>query len=93
MENCEKVLLTVILTVWELIDSSSSESNDELLKYLERNRNSNPRKRVQRIENYVEEIVPLLTKEEFKAHFRYYLLMLTIFLYEREKNYVLHHVL
>jgi hypothetical protein len=85
MENREKILLTVALTVQELIDSSSSESDDELLKYLERNINSNPRRRVQRIDNYVEEIVPLLTKEEFKAHFRYYLLMLMIFLFKRKK--------
>jgi hypothetical protein len=55
MENRVKVLLTVALIVQELIDSSSSESNDELLKYLERNINSNLRRRVQRIENYVDE--------------------------------------
>ncbi|XP_018406610.1 PREDICTED: putative nuclease HARBI1 [Cyphomyrmex costatus] len=55
--------------VQELIDSSSSDkSEDEELKILERYKN--PRRHVKRIENYVEEIIPGLTKEEFKAHFR-----------------------
>lgn len=77
-QDCKKLLLNSVLAVRELIDSSSSDSDDEEFKIIRRN----PRRKVPRIENYVEDVISASTKEEFKAHFRYIyhnLLMFKIF--------------
>lgn len=87
-QNRKRILLFAVAgIVQELIDSSS-ESDDEDLQIIERNINirKNVRRRVPRIENYVEEIVAALTEEEFKAHFRY-LLILMHFLNKEKLQY------
>lgn len=70
MENNRKrkILTVLALILQETNESSSSESDDEELDMLERM--VNKRRKVSRVRNYVEEIVPALTDEEFKAHFR-----------------------
>lgn len=70
MENNRKrkILTVLALILQEINESSSSESDDEELDMLERM--VNKRRKVSRVRNYVEEIVPALTDEEFKAHFR-----------------------
>lgn len=81
MEQNKNVLLSAeVLIVQDLIDSSS-ESDDEDVKIIQRS--INIRRHVPRIQNYVEEIVAAFTEEEFKAHFRYYL---PIFLLLELKN-------
>ena len=54
----------------QIIDSSSSESSseDEELQVLERHLHR--RTVVPRLENYVEHVLPALSDQEFKAHFR-----------------------
>ncbi|XP_071579325.1 putative nuclease HARBI1 [Temnothorax nylanderi] len=69
--NNREILTTAVVIIREIIDSSSdssSESDDEELKIITDCRNV--RRRVPRILNYVSHIIPNLTKEEFKAHFR-----------------------
>lgn len=75
MEQDRQTLLTAVaLIAQELIDSSSSsESDNEELEILQRN--VNQRRKVPRIQNYMETIVPMLTNQQFKAHFRYQLAM------------------
>lgn len=66
-QNRQNLLTAVALITQELIDSSSSsESDNEELE-----RNIIQRRKVPRMENYVETIVPMLTNHEFKAHFTY----------------------
>lgn len=70
MENNRKrkILTVLALILQEINESSSSESDDEELDMLERM--VNKRRKVSRVRNYVEKIVPALTDEEFKVHFR-----------------------
>lgn len=63
-QNLKRIVVGLILR--ELIDSSSSDSDDEDLQLIGRN----PRRHIPKIENYVEGLITRLTKKEFQAHFR-----------------------
>lgn len=73
-QDRKKIVLTAVSLIVQEFEFSSSESDDEELQLIGRN----PRRTVQRIENYVEELIPTLIKKEFKTHFRYTLLMFKI---------------
>lgn len=80
-----KILMIAVVIMREIIDSSSdssSESDDEELEII---KDCNVRRHVPRVLNYVSHVIPNLTKEEFKAHFRYDLLILIILFL---KNYI-----
>jgi hypothetical protein len=71
MEPNRKNLFTaIVLIVQELIDSSSSSSESDYEECLIVEK-INQRRNVPRVQNYVEKIVPALTDQDFKAHFRY----------------------
>ncbi|XP_071574558.1 putative nuclease HARBI1 isoform X2 [Temnothorax nylanderi] len=63
MEEEEVIVAAAVLVLRNLI--YSSESDEEEVQVIR-----NPRRNVARIENYVEQIIPALTREQFKAHFR-----------------------
>ncbi|XP_024872535.1 uncharacterized protein LOC112455066, partial [Temnothorax curvispinosus] len=65
-QDRKKIVVTAVSLIVQELEFSSSESDDEELQLIGRN----PRRTVTRIENYVEELIPKLTKKEFKAHFR-----------------------
>lgn len=65
------VIIPLLLEVRDLINASSSDSDEEEVAMLQNI--VNKRRKIARVENYVEIIVPALTIEDFKAHFRYQL--------------------
>lgn len=69
-ENQRRLIMLLQLQIRdELNNSSSSDSDTEDFVILEM---MNKRRKVHRVLHYVEEVVPGLTAQEFKAHFRYY---------------------
>ena len=69
------LLLTAIYAVQGITDIIFESDDEEILEILQtviNPRRRVPRRHVPRIENYVEEIIAALTREEFKAHFKYY---------------------
>lgn len=78
-QDMNREILTIAVVIMREIidsDSSSSKSDDEELEIIKDCMNL--RRHVPRITNYVSHVIPNLTKEEFKAHFRYDLLILII---------------
>lgn len=72
MEANRRDLVTIIaLQIRELVDTSSSDSDNDELEILEKMLNK--RRKVSRVQNYIEIVVPELTSQDFKAHFRYQL--------------------
>ncbi|XP_024885312.1 uncharacterized protein LOC112463259 [Temnothorax curvispinosus] len=75
-QDRNKLLLqAAVLVLREIIDILFESDDDELeiLEGIINPKRCVPRRRVPRIENYVEKIIGALTKQEFKAHFRMYL--------------------
>ncbi|XP_024882531.1 protein ANTAGONIST OF LIKE HETEROCHROMATIN PROTEIN 1-like isoform X1 [Temnothorax curvispinosus] len=69
MEANRRDLVTIIaLQIRELVETSSSDSDNDELEILEKMLNK--RRKVSRVQNYVETVVPGLTSQDFKAHFR-----------------------
>jgi len=74
MENRKESITILALYIRELICSSSSDDDIEKFIILKnKDKRINKKRKVPRIRNYVETIVPELTSQDFKAHFRYYL--------------------
>lgn len=71
MANLKEVLITLVLEVQDLVNASSSDSDEEEVVILQHI--ANKKRKVARVPNYVETIVPVLRSEDFKAHFRYQL--------------------
>lgn len=67
--NRRKLIAVLILEIQELANSSSSDSDDGEIAALQCV--SNKRRKVMRVHNYVGIVVPALTRQDFKAHFRY----------------------
>lgn len=58
----------IITILRELVDFSSSESDDDEAEYAMHV--AKRRKKLPRLENYVENIVPAYDNQQFKSHFR-----------------------
>lgn len=58
----------IITILRELVDFSSSESDDDEAEYAMHV--AERRKKLPRLENYVENIVPAYDNQQFKSHFR-----------------------
>lgn len=71
-EEDKLIVAAVMLVLRNLIYSSESDDEEEVQVI------RNPRRNVAKIENYVEQTIPALTTEQFKAHFRYNLLIFFI---------------
>lgn len=71
MEQNQRNAVLAVLThiVRELLETSSFSDSDEELELI--TRCIRRRKNVPRVKNYVELIVPALSDQQFKAHFRY----------------------
>jgi len=81
MENQKESITILAFYIWELICSSSSDNDiEELIILKNKDKRINKKSKVSRIRNYVETIVPELTSQDFKVHFRYYLRRWYLFL-------------
>ena len=65
-------ILTLQVQDLQVQDVSSSDSENEDFTILENCTLNKKKRKVARVTDYMETIVPALTKQDFKAHFRYF---------------------
>lgn len=77
VDDRRDVLTVGLQKMNQILDSSSSSSQEEL-QALECLDGLNRRMVIPRLENYVEQVLPALSGQEFKSHFRYFIYLIVI---------------